>query len=154
MAKLTAAGRRRIAPSNFALPGDRYPIEDENHARNALARVSQFGSSGEKATVRAKVHAKYPGIGHSKGGYVPNPAQNAAIHAKGSHPHMHALALASATHLKNMGHITPEHHARIERHVNNALTQLRGPQPAMPAQPQPEAAPFGSFAPPSTAGYA
>jgi hypothetical protein len=63
MAKLTTQGRKRIAPKNFALPGGRYPIEDASHARNALARVSQHGSSEEKAKVRAKVHAKYPGIG-------------------------------------------------------------------------------------------
>lgn len=63
MAKLTAKARKAIAPKNFALPGGRYPVEDASHARNALARVSQFGSSSEKAKVRAKVHAKYPGIG-------------------------------------------------------------------------------------------
>lgn len=63
MTKLTAKARKQIAPKNFALPGGRYPIEDASHARNALARVSQHGSSSEKAEVRAKVHAKYPGIG-------------------------------------------------------------------------------------------
>ena len=66
MAKLTAKARKHIAPRNFALSGGRYPIEDASHARNALARVSQHGSSSEKATVRAKVHAKYPGIGQKK----------------------------------------------------------------------------------------
>lgn len=63
MAELTAAGRKRIAPGNFALPGERYPIHDEAHARNALARVSQYGTPEEKAKVRAAVHRKYPGIG-------------------------------------------------------------------------------------------
>jgi hypothetical protein len=63
MAKLTAAARKRIPAKNFALPGGRYPIEDASHARNALSRVSQFGTPSEKARVRAKVHAKYPGIG-------------------------------------------------------------------------------------------
>lgn len=62
--KLTAAARNKISGKNFALPGRRYPIEDASHARNALARVSQFGSSSEKAAVRSKVHAKYPGMGH------------------------------------------------------------------------------------------
>jgi len=61
--KLTAAGRKQIAPKNFALPGGRYPIHDKSHARNALSRVSQHGSQAEKAKVRAKVHAKYPDIG-------------------------------------------------------------------------------------------
>jgi hypothetical protein len=73
MAKLTTKARKRLPSSSFALPGKgegpsgkgagSYPIPDKSHARNALARVSQHGSSAEKARVRAKVHAKYPGIG-------------------------------------------------------------------------------------------
>ena len=66
MAKLTTKGRNAIASKNFALPGRRYPIENASHARNALSRVSQNGSPEEKAEVRAKVHAKYPGIGQKK----------------------------------------------------------------------------------------
>jgi len=60
---LTAAQRHKLPAKDFALPGERYPIEDKNHARNALARVSQHGSSEEKARVRAAVHRKYPEIG-------------------------------------------------------------------------------------------
>lgn len=63
MAKLTSAARKAIPTKDFALSGRRYPIEDASHARNALARVSQHGTSAEKATVRAAVHRKYPGIG-------------------------------------------------------------------------------------------
>jgi hypothetical protein len=63
MAKLTAKGRKQISSKNFALPGRKYPIEDASHARNALSRVSQFGTPSQKATVRAKVKRKYPGIG-------------------------------------------------------------------------------------------
>ena len=37
-------------------------IEDIEHGRNALARVSRFGSPHEKAEVRAAVHARYPSI--------------------------------------------------------------------------------------------
>jgi hypothetical protein len=71
MAKLTAAGRKKIKPKNFAIPSKKpgpgsYPIQDAAHARNALARVSQHGSSAEKAQVRAKVKANYPGIGQKK----------------------------------------------------------------------------------------
>lgn len=66
MAKLTAAGRKRISSSSFALPGRRYPIEDKAHARNALARVSQYGTASQKAKVRAAVRRKYPGIGGRK----------------------------------------------------------------------------------------
>lgn len=72
MAKLTAKARQSLPKSDFALPGKgegpkgagsgSYPIPDESHARNALARVSQHGTAAEKAAVRAKVHSKYPGI--------------------------------------------------------------------------------------------
>lgn len=71
MARLTSAERKAMPKSQFALPGKKhggkggYPIEDASHARNALARVSQHGTSAEKATVRAKVHAKFPNIGRA-----------------------------------------------------------------------------------------
>ena len=64
MAKLTKAARAKIAGKDFALPGRRYPVEDRAHAANALTRVSQHGTSAEKAKVRAKVHAKYPTMGN------------------------------------------------------------------------------------------
>lgn len=60
---LTAKGRKQISPESFALPGGRYPIHDENHARNALARVAQHGTPEEKAKVQAAVHRRYPDIG-------------------------------------------------------------------------------------------
>jgi hypothetical protein len=71
MAKLTAAQRKRIPKKSFAIPekapgSGSYPIPDKSHARNALARVSQHGTPEEKARVRAKVRAKYPGIGKKK----------------------------------------------------------------------------------------
>ena len=64
--KLTAADRHALPSKDFALPGERYPIEDISHGRNALARVSQHGSPEEKAKVRAAVHRKFPEIGESK----------------------------------------------------------------------------------------
>lgn len=60
--KLTAAERHDLPAKDFALPGERYPIPDESHGRNALARVSQHGTPSEKSTVRAKVAKKFPGI--------------------------------------------------------------------------------------------
>lgn len=74
---LTTKARTKIKKKDFAIPskaenkGEKaesgnYPIPDKAHARNALARVSQHGSSSEKAQVRAKVHAKYPGIGEKE----------------------------------------------------------------------------------------
>lgn len=62
MAKLTTARRKALPASTFALPGRRYPVPDASHARNALARVSQHGTSAEKAKVRATVHRRFPGI--------------------------------------------------------------------------------------------
>jgi hypothetical protein len=62
MAKLTAATRKKIPTRDFALPGRRYPVEDEAHARNALARVSQDGTPAEKAAVRRKVSRLFPGL--------------------------------------------------------------------------------------------
>lgn len=85
MARLTSKERRKLPKSTFAIPGavkkgpkggkktaGGYPIPDVAHGRNALARVSQFGTSAEKATVRSKVKAKFPQIGTQK------PAKKAA----------------------------------------------------------------------------
>lgn len=63
MAKLTSGQRNALPSGDFAVPGRRYPVNDPNHARNALARVSQYGTAEEKEEVREKVAQKYPGIG-------------------------------------------------------------------------------------------
>jgi hypothetical protein len=60
MAVLTAKSRDALPDSAFALPGRRYPIHNESHARDALARVSANGTPEEKAKVRAAVHRRYP----------------------------------------------------------------------------------------------
>ena len=62
MAKLTAKHRNALPAKSFAGPDRSYPINDMSHARNALARVSQFGTSELKAHVRAAVHRKYPSL--------------------------------------------------------------------------------------------
>ena len=64
---LSAAQRKRLSPSSFAIPSKKpgsgsYPIPDASHARSALQRVSQFGTSSEKSRVRSAVHRKYPSI--------------------------------------------------------------------------------------------
>ena len=62
--ELTAKGRHQIKDSNFVFPEtESYPIHDEDHARNALARAA---GKPEEAQVRAAVHRKYPGIGESE----------------------------------------------------------------------------------------
>lgn len=61
-AELTTDSRNSLGDGAFALPGRRYPIHDLAHARNALARVSQHGSSEEQKKVRAAVYRKYPAL--------------------------------------------------------------------------------------------
>jgi hypothetical protein len=69
--KLTAAKRRAMPKSQFALPGKdpdvpgakgQYPIDTPGRARNALARVAQDGTPNEQAKVKAAVREKYPSI--------------------------------------------------------------------------------------------
>ena len=59
----TKAGRKAMSPSNFALPGKKYRIDDAPHARNALARVQQHGTPAEKKAVKSKVAKRFPSIG-------------------------------------------------------------------------------------------
>jgi hypothetical protein len=68
MARLTTKQRKALPASSFAGPDRSYPVNDPAHARNALSRVSQFGSPALKAKVRAKVKKKYPGIGAGASG--------------------------------------------------------------------------------------
>jgi hypothetical protein len=66
MAKLTAKERDELPDSAFALAGRKYPIHDEEHARDALARVSENGTPTEKRKVRAMVAYRYPDMVISK----------------------------------------------------------------------------------------
>lgn len=67
LAELTGKKRKALPTSSFAIPEKRaYPIHDESHARNALARVAQFGTPEEKARVRAAVKRKFPNMGKGK----------------------------------------------------------------------------------------
>lgn len=61
MAKLTTAKRDRLPTKDFAGPDRSFPVDTANRARNALARASQFHPE-LKATIRAKVARKFPGI--------------------------------------------------------------------------------------------
>ena len=69
---ITAAGRKALPKSDFALPGKgegqsgkgagSYPIDTPGRARSALSRASANASPAEQATIKRKVHEKYPGI--------------------------------------------------------------------------------------------
>ena len=75
--KMTLQHRESLPSKSFAVPESKakkigvseeikgeakgkYPIPDEKRARNALARVSQFGNPAERVAVRKKVYSKYP----------------------------------------------------------------------------------------------
>ena len=61
MAKLTAKARNKLPAKDFGGPDRSFPLNDKNHARNALARASQF-HPGLLPKIRAKVKKKFPGI--------------------------------------------------------------------------------------------
>lgn len=68
---LTARGRKRLDPENFAIPAQRkYPIHDLDHARNALARVAQVGTPEEQRLVKAAVYKRYPALAERVGADV------------------------------------------------------------------------------------
>lgn len=72
MAVLSAKARKQLPKKDFAVPSKApgagsYPIPDAAHARNAMARVSQFGSPAQKSAVKSKVAKKFPGVGKKKG---------------------------------------------------------------------------------------
>lgn len=72
-AKVRNRGTVCVPASSAKDKKDHFPINDENQARNALARVQQLSSApwyngsleGLKALVSRKVHSKYPSIGKS-----------------------------------------------------------------------------------------
>jgi hypothetical protein len=67
---INAAERRKLPSSDFALPGHgegpegkgsgSYPIDTEGRARDAISRGSANASPSELATIKRKVHSKYP----------------------------------------------------------------------------------------------
>lgn len=64
---LTTKDRKDLKKSDFAVPSKKpgsgsYPIPDEAHARDALARVAADGTPEEQAEVRAAVKKKFPDI--------------------------------------------------------------------------------------------
>jgi hypothetical protein len=67
MAKLSTAARKALPAKAFAEPDKRkYPIENQAHAKNALARVSHSGTPAEKSKVKRAVKKKYPSIGNNE----------------------------------------------------------------------------------------
>jgi hypothetical protein len=69
MAKdISTKQRKKLSKRDFALPGKRkYPIPDKAHARNALARVAQYGTPAEQKKVKAAVKRRFPSVGKKSG---------------------------------------------------------------------------------------
>jgi hypothetical protein len=68
MSKLTSAARKKLPPSDFALPGGRFPVEDKSHARDAKARASQAFNAGRlSAAEKAQVDHKADAVVARKG---------------------------------------------------------------------------------------
>lgn len=70
--KLTPKMRSSLPSTDFAVPSKApgsgsYPLSDASHGRNALARVSEFGSPDVKAKVRSAVKRKFPNIDVMRG---------------------------------------------------------------------------------------
>lgn len=81
MARLTTKQRNALPDSAFAGPHRSFPINNPSHARNALARASQYHPELKKK-IRAKVHNKFPGIsiGKMDGGAVKHRADRKSRH--------------------------------------------------------------------------
>jgi hypothetical protein len=70
VARLKAKQRKALPKTAFGIPSKApgtgsYPMPDRAHAANAKARVAQFGTPAEKATVNAKAN-KILGKGRAK----------------------------------------------------------------------------------------
>ena len=68
MSKLTAKQRSGLRSSEFALPGRRFPIEDENHARAAISMAPKSFHAGniseeQMRAVQAKARNKLRSLG-------------------------------------------------------------------------------------------
>jgi 3,4-dihydroxy-2-butanone 4-phosphate synthase len=68
MTVLTAARRKKMPPSDFAMPGHRFPISDQTHARLAISgatRAERAGniSASQAAGIKAKARRKLGSMG-------------------------------------------------------------------------------------------
>lgn len=105
MVDLTADKRRAMPPSQFAMPGKRFPISDPTHARLAIGGATRSEHTGNispamadkiKAAARAKLHATR----HKN------------------------LTKASAKHLHNAGHIGQAQHDEIVQSAGQPFGSL------------------------------
>jgi len=142
--KLSYKERQNLPKGAFALPGKgsgpegkqggSYPIPDESHGRNALARVSQHGTEAEKATVRRAVHKKFPDIKVSESvmrdlltveldeTHDPSPDKSGGKHVETPDSHMGVPVKKLKPSLKGM---SPARR-KIERARMNRMNRMKG----------------------------
>jgi len=63
MSKLSKAKRDAMPPSEYALPGKRFPLNDANHQRAAISGATRAERAGnispsQEASIKAKARAK------------------------------------------------------------------------------------------------
>lgn len=81
MATLTAAKRHKMPKGQFALPGERFPVNDKEHARLAksgASRALHVGniSAAQKARIDAKADAM---LARAYGGRIDGEARKRSI---------------------------------------------------------------------------
>lgn len=62
MAKLSAAARRKLPQSAFALPGREYPIHNRQHAEQAVKMAMAHLTGEKRAKVLNAVARRYPDL--------------------------------------------------------------------------------------------
>ena len=144
MANLTASRRAAMPSSQFAMAGKRFPMNDPTHQRLAIGGATRSERAGNISPTMAN---KIKTMARRKLG-----TDTQDTPADAMHPRQHALAKASATHLRDMGHITDDHHAKIHKSADKQLKLHKGRQPALAASGMKPGEsggemPFGSFAP-------
>jgi len=116
--KLSSSDRSAIPAGQFGLPAQRkYPMPDASHAANAKARASQQFNAGrlsgaQKAQIDKRADAKL-------------------------HPRVHALSMASASHLHTHGYISAAQHQSIKSQAQAKMNAAKAAPPAV----------FGSLVP-------
>jgi len=84
LAVLTIKARNKLPSSAFVYPSEkRYPIHDIAHARNALARVAQNGTTEEQSKVRAAVYREFPELKKNSSTNMADPLKEASARRLG-----------------------------------------------------------------------
>ncbi len=127
MSKLSTADRKALPASDFVFPETReYPIPDETHGRNALARGAQNESGERLAKIRRAVHAKFPNIDSVE--------KSSSIIVDKSQQLVYGVVLSPGVEDSQGDIVSPED---IEKAAHNWLTEYRQHDVQHSEQPAP-----------------